>query len=223
MLAIQFHPDKNHEDPNAKEKFQQINEAYQILMDPKTKQVYDMTGDLASSNIKDIRSFVDAYLYYREKYKQIDEQDIIDFEKHYKGGPEEEEDLIDYYFELEGDMTHLLEHIPLSTEKDIPRFIKYYEDQIDAGEIEEFIKKFKATKGKIRLIETEMSEAQSKKKMSDLAAAIQGKQKSRGDAFASLFAKYGSGDPLSLEEGKRSREKEKKQIQQWLPNCVIHF
>jgi len=98
LLTIEFHPDKN-PSPEAKEKFQQINEAYQILIDPQTKRVYDQTGDFASTNIKDIRAFVDAYLYYREKFKQIEVKDIEDFAKSYKGGKEEEEDLMDYYDE----------------------------------------------------------------------------------------------------------------------------
>ena len=61
--------------------------------------MYDRTGDLEATNLKDIRSFVDAYLYYREKFKAIDERDIEDFSKRYKGGEDEEEDLLDYYYE----------------------------------------------------------------------------------------------------------------------------
>lgn len=99
MLTVKFHPDKNPDDPEATEKFQQMNEAYKILSDPKTRAVYDKTGDLESTNLKDIRSFVDAYIYYREKYKQIETKDIEDFAKSYKGGPDEEEDLMDYYYE----------------------------------------------------------------------------------------------------------------------------
>ena len=99
LLALQFHPDKNHEDPKAGEKFQQLSEAYQILIDPQTRAVYDKTGSFGSTNIKDVRSFVDAYLYYREKYKQIEVRDIEAFAKTYRGGDDEKEDLLDYYFE----------------------------------------------------------------------------------------------------------------------------
>ena len=106
-------------------------------------------------------------------------------------------------------MTNLLEYIPVSTEEDVPRFIKFFQGQIDQGEIDEHVKKFKATKKSVKAIKTELSQEQSKQKLSDLAAAIQGKQKSREDDFASMLAKYGGRGALSLEDGKRSREKDK--------------
>lgn len=42
-MAMQWHPDKN-KSPEAEEKFKEINEAYQILSDPKKKQTYDQFG-----------------------------------------------------------------------------------------------------------------------------------------------------------------------------------
>jgi len=45
-LALKIHPDKNRDDPEAKEKFQKIVEAYNILSDPEKKKIYDETGTL---------------------------------------------------------------------------------------------------------------------------------------------------------------------------------
>jgi len=42
-LAQQYHPDVSSED-GAAEKFKEVNEAYQVLSDPKRRQIYDMVG-----------------------------------------------------------------------------------------------------------------------------------------------------------------------------------
>ena len=43
-LALKYHPDKN-QAPGAEEKFKQIGEAYDVLSDPKKKQIYDQYGE----------------------------------------------------------------------------------------------------------------------------------------------------------------------------------
>lgn len=42
-LALQWHPDRN-KSPEAAEKFKTINQAYEVLSDPKKKQMYDQVG-----------------------------------------------------------------------------------------------------------------------------------------------------------------------------------
>ncbi len=42
-LAQQWHPDVSKE-PDAPERFKEINEAYQVLSDPHRRQAYDMFG-----------------------------------------------------------------------------------------------------------------------------------------------------------------------------------
>jgi len=43
-LALKYHPDKNHGDKAAEEKFKQISEAYAVLSDPEKKNQYDTFG-----------------------------------------------------------------------------------------------------------------------------------------------------------------------------------
>lgn len=43
-LAMKFHPDKNPGDKKAEEKFKEATEAYEVLSDPKRRQMYDSYG-----------------------------------------------------------------------------------------------------------------------------------------------------------------------------------
>ncbi len=45
-LALQWHPDRN-KSSEANEKFKEINKAYEVLSDPKKKEVYDQYGESA--------------------------------------------------------------------------------------------------------------------------------------------------------------------------------
>ena len=43
-LAMKYHPDKNPGDKSAEDRFKEVNEAYDVLSDPKKKQMYDQFG-----------------------------------------------------------------------------------------------------------------------------------------------------------------------------------
>eukprot|EP00061_Rhincodon_typus_P012088 g37576.t1 len=45
-LALKYHPDKN-KSPDAEDKFKEIAEAYDVLSDPKKREIYDQYGEEA--------------------------------------------------------------------------------------------------------------------------------------------------------------------------------
>ena len=49
-LAMQFHPDRNPDNPQAEEKFKQASEAYQVLSDPQRRAAYDRYGHAGVSS-----------------------------------------------------------------------------------------------------------------------------------------------------------------------------
>src|SRR5205807_10037096 len=46
-LAVKFHPDKNPNDPHAEERFKELGEAYDVLIDADKRAAYDRYGHAA--------------------------------------------------------------------------------------------------------------------------------------------------------------------------------
>lgn len=50
-LALKYHPDKTKGDPSSNEKFQQVAEAYECLIDPESRAAYD-SGEKMDDSFK---------------------------------------------------------------------------------------------------------------------------------------------------------------------------
>lgn len=60
--ALKYHPDKN-KSPGAEDKFKEIAEAYDVLSDPKKKDVYDRFGEEGESEGSKYRKNLDVILF----------------------------------------------------------------------------------------------------------------------------------------------------------------
>ena len=68
-LAVKFHPDKNPDDPHAEEKFKEIGEAYDVLMDSDKRAAYDRFGHAAFAQGAAARGgFHDPFDIFREVF-----------------------------------------------------------------------------------------------------------------------------------------------------------
>src|SRR5947209_18090495 len=68
-LAVKFHPDKNPDDPQAEEKFKELGEAYDVLMDPDKRAAYDRFGHAAFEQGGGFRGgFHDPFDIFREVF-----------------------------------------------------------------------------------------------------------------------------------------------------------
>jgi molecular chaperone DnaJ len=68
-LAVKFHPDKNPDDPHAEEKFKELGEAYDVLMDSDKRAAYDRFGHAAfASGGVGFGGFHDPFDIFREVF-----------------------------------------------------------------------------------------------------------------------------------------------------------
>lgn len=69
-LAVKYHPDKNPHDPHAEEKFKELGEAYDVLMDADKRAAYDRFGHAAFSQGMGTRGggFHDPFDIFREVF-----------------------------------------------------------------------------------------------------------------------------------------------------------
>lgn len=65
-------------------------------------------------------------------------QDILEYEKKYKGSDEEREDVIRVYVQHEGDMDAIIASTLCCSQEDEPRLCSIIQEAIKSGEVEAF-------------------------------------------------------------------------------------
>eukprot|EP00116_Pleurobrachia_bachei_P012547 sb/3472809/ len=79
-LALQNHPDKNKDNPDAEKDFMKINEAYEVLKDEATRRTYDLYGEEGLKETKERKQGRErhSYQYYREDFDLYgDDNEIV--------------------------------------------------------------------------------------------------------------------------------------------------
>src|SRR5437660_2683969 len=120
-LAVKYHPDKNPDDQHAEEKFKEIGEAYDVLMDPEKRSAYDRFGHAAfaqgGGGFGGGRGFHDPFDIFREVFGGGVGGGGI-FETFFGGGAERAEER-HRGSDLRYDMQITLEEAAFGTEKEI--------------------------------------------------------------------------------------------------------
>ncbi|KAF1363162.1 DnaJ-domain-containing protein [Lizonia empirigonia] len=204
----------------ANKKFQEIAFAYAILSDDRRRKRYDLTGSTAES-LEDDEDFDWLSFYRGQFENVINEEAIKKVSDEYKGSKEERRDLLKAYKKYKGNLEQIYGVVMLSDILvDDDRYREILDDAISKGEVEsypkyaketdetrskakkaakksrdDFDKRQAAKEAKEDKAGKSSGKVKSKKSsggdMSDLAALIQQRQKSRaGGFFDHLEAKY---------------------------------
>ena len=119
-LAVKFHPDKNPDDPHAEEKFKELGEAYDVLMDADKHAAYDRFGHaaFAQGTAGAGGGFHDPFDIFREVFGSGGVGGGI-FETFFGGGASTDRDGRQRGSDLRYDMQITLEEAAFGVEKEI--------------------------------------------------------------------------------------------------------
>ena len=95
-------------------------------------------------------------------HPEITKNQYKTFVSEYQNSEEEQEDLLAFYEENEGDISGILEHIMCSENEDLPRFVKFFEENIKLKVIQN-TKAFEISKTHVTMLKDEKAEAKAEK------------------------------------------------------------
>ena len=124
--ARKWHPDLNKNDVNAEERFKLINEAYEYLRNPSSKNFSFDKNDIVSNDLKfstgfpEFEEYLESFLGYKQKNKNNFEQNDLD--EDYENDYEEEMPEKSYHYDYPTTSPH--EPPPVKTYNDIESVIE---------------------------------------------------------------------------------------------------
>ena len=198
-VARELHPDKHPTNQkDATVAFQQLKRAFDILVDPHRRELYDSNGYKAD----DGSDFVHAHALigaFSQRVPQGEfERMIHEFETTYKGSTQERADVLEFVRKHQGNASHMIECIIVSSAADVDRFVDIVRAAFENGDLPHGLRaKFDGTVGIMRkkaqkeqqLYEKELRRAKPKKAKEDatnLALAIRANKERRSSVLLSL-------------------------------------
>ncbi|XP_044035856.1 dnaJ homolog subfamily C member 9-like isoform X1 [Siniperca chuatsi] len=132
--SLKVHPDRAPDDQRATTRFQTLGKVYAVLSDAEQRAAYDERGvvDEESDSLTQERDWDE---YWRLLFPKIRLQDILDFEKTYKGSEEERLDLLRLYSDCSGDMNRIMDAAMCAGADDEPRIRLILQAAIDGGDL----------------------------------------------------------------------------------------
>lgn len=130
-LARIYHPDRVSESEKAaaREKFHNLYQAYSILVDPDTRQMYDAGATHTLFAKQTIAAKWECYI------RTIESVDIDNARNNYQGSDAEIRDVLREIVNGKGSMTHLFNTIPFMRYEDEQRMIDLIKNAIKLGKI----------------------------------------------------------------------------------------
>lgn len=202
-LALKVHPDRVPEEEKeiSTEKFKVLTKLHLTLTTKEKRTLYDEQGIVGDD---DDESFGASWLEtWRQFFKPIKEEDILNYEKGYIGSELEKTDIKKAYLNGKGCMNFMFETVPFMTIESEPRIIEVVKEMIQNKEVPEydqFVNEPKAKRNRRhKKYKIEAKEAEElKQQMSSLEKQLMKRQAERQSGFHSfldqLASKYGNGE-----------------------------
>lgn len=131
-LALKYHPDRSSE-PEAKQKFQEVALAYEVLSDEQRRKLYDTTGMIeANGDTMAWKEYMDS------AFPKITIEALEEFKVKYVGSAEEYEDILAAYMLSKGSLETIIDTVFWGNLSQADRYYQIVSKAIDRNIVPRF-------------------------------------------------------------------------------------